>query len=309
MTHVLVLMGGTSAEREVSLVSGKACVEALSQAGYRVSALDVDGDIRHLVHQLSPAEGRPPDVVFNALHGSPGEDGSIQGLLDMLGLAYTHSGVMASAIAMDKAMARRVFQSIGLRCAEGRVCSIDELRRGDPMPRPYVVKPVRQGSSVGVHIVRAGGNEGPLDLSDWSFGDEALVERFIEGKELTVAVMGDRALAVTELRPVSGFYDYVAKYTDGHTQHIVPAQIPEPVAARAKEMALKAHQVLGCTGVTRADLRYDDRTNSPDGVYLLEINTQPGMTPLSLVPEQARYLGMDFPALVKWIVEDALCRR
>lgn len=309
MTHVLVLMGGTSAEREVSLISGQACAAALTQAGYRVSTLDVDGDVRHLVHQLAPAEGQPPDVVFNALHGSPGEDGSIQGLLDMLGLPYTHSGVMASAIAMDKAMARRVFQSAGLRCAEGRVCSVDELRRGDPMPRPYVVKPVRQGSSVGVHIVRAGGNEAPLDLRNWTFGAEALVERYIDGKELTVAVMGDRALAVTELWPVSGFYDYVAKYTEGHTVHVVPAQIPAPVAERAMAMALAAHQVLGCQGVSRADLRYDDSTNSPEGVYLLEINTQPGMTPLSLVPEQARHLGIEFPALVKWMVEDALCRR
>jgi len=308
MTHVMVLMGGTSAEREVSLVSGAACAEGLRQAGYRVSTLDV-GDVRHLVHQLAPAEGQPPDVVFNALHGSPGEDGTVQGLLEMIGLPYTHSGVMASAIAMDKAMARRIFIGAGLRCAEGRVCSVEELRRGDPMPRPYVVKPVRQGSSVGVHIVREGGNSGPLDLTGWPFGSEALVERYIEGKELTVAVMGDRALAVTELRPVSGFYDYVAKYTDGHTVHTVPAVIPAAVAERAKHLALSAHQLLGCRGVTRADLRYDDSANSPDGVYLLEINTQPGMTPLSLVPEQARYLGMDFPALVKWIVEDALCRR
>ena len=309
MTHVTVLMGGVSAEREVSLVSGKACAAALQQVGYRVSTIDVSADVRHLVHQLAPAEGQPPDVVFNALHGNPGEDGSIQGLLEMLGLPYTHSGIMASAIALDKVMARRIFQGAGLRCAEGRVCSVEELRRGDPMPRPYVVKPIREGSSVGVHIVRAGGNAAPLDLGNWGFGGNALVERFIEGRELTVAVMGDRALAVTELRPISGFYDYVAKYTEGHTVHIVPAPIPAAVAERAMHMALTAHQLLGCHGVTRADLRYDDRTNSPDGVYLLEINTQPGMTPLSLVPEQARHVGIEFPALVKWMVEDALCRR
>ncbi len=305
--HVAVLMGGFSAEREVSLVSGKACAEALRQAGYRVTAIDVKRDLRHLLDSLLPQGGEKPEVVFNALHGRFGEDGCVQGVLEIAGLPYTHSGVMASSIAMDKEMAKRVFEGAGLRMPEGKIVHRSVFESGHPMPQPYVVKPIAEGSSVGVIIVREGANISAPDMSGWSYGDHVMVERYIPGRELTVAVMGDKPLAVTELRPKRGFYDYDAKYTDGVTDHIVPADIPPAVTREAMRVALEAHRVLGCRGVSRCDFRFDDRQPGIDGLYLLEINTQPGMTPLSLVPEQAKHIGISFPALVSWMVEQALC--
>ncbi len=301
--RVAVLMGGRSAEREVSLVSGAACVEGLRQKGYDAFGVDVGTDMDDLLRALEPR----PDAVFNALHGRFGEDGRIQGLLDLLGLPYTHSGVLASALAMDKPLAKQVFAAVGLKSPEGKVLPVDALLKGDPFPRPYVAKPAAEGSSVGVRIVRNGDNLPPLGSEHWPFGSEVLVERYIPGRELTVAVMGERALGVTELRPHAGFYDYEAKYTAGKTDHLIPAPVPDAVAEAAKSMALAAHAVLGCRGVTRSDFRYDDSRPGVDGLYLLEINTQPGMTPLSLVPEQAAYCGISFPDLVAWMVENAAC--
>ena len=300
--HVAVLMGGWSAEREVSLVSGKACADALRQKGYAVSEIDVDRDIAVRLAELKP------DVCFNALHGRFGEDGRIQGLLDVMALPYTHSGALASALAMDKPISKRLFAEAGLRCAEGRVAHKEEVFAGDVLPRPYVVKPTNEGSSVGVHIVQEGDNGPPFEPSTWPFGDEVMVETYIPGRELTSTVMGHRALAVTELRPHEGFYDYEAKYTEGKTRHICPAELPRDVYDAVLEMAFTAHQTLGCRGVSRSDFRYDDANgDGADGVYLLEINTQPGMTALSLVPEQARACGIEFPDLVAWMVEDAQC--
>ncbi|MGE0153989.1 MAG: D-alanine--D-alanine ligase [Reyranellaceae bacterium] len=305
--HVAVLMGGFSAEREVSLVSGRACAEALREAGYRVTAIDVRRDLRLLLDSLLPPGGEKPEVVFNALHGRFGEDGCVQGVLEIAGLPYTHSGVLASAVAMDKEMAKRVFQGAGLRMPEGKVVHRSAFAKGHPMKQPYVVKPVSEGSSVGVVIVREGANIPAPDMAGWAYGDEVMVERYIPGRELTVAVMGDKPLAVTELRPRRGFYDYDAKYTDGITDHVVPAPVPDPVASEAKRVALEAHRLLGCRGVSRCDFRYDDGRPGVEGLYLLEINTQPGMTPLSLVPEQAKHIGISFPELVSWMVEQALC--
>jgi D-alanine-D-alanine ligase len=302
MKRVAVLMGGTSAEREVSMTSGRACMPALREAGYDAFAIDVGADIRALVAALDPA----PDAVFNALHGSNGEDGRVQGLLELLRIPYTHSGVLASAIAMDKTMAKTMFAAAGLRCPEGRLLCRNELRKGDPLPRPFVIKPNDEGSSVGVRIVLEGDNT-PLLPAEWPYGEAVLVEPYVPGHELTVAVMAGRPLAVTELRPHQGFYDYTAKYTDGKTDHLIPAPIPDLVAEAAMEMALIAHRTLGCRGVSRADLRWDDRRPGSDGLYLLEVNTQPGMTPLSLVPEQAAYCGIGFPELVGWMVENARC--
>ena len=286
MRKVAVLMGGWSPEREVSLVSGKACAEGLRECGHEVLEYDVKRDLRALIDFLRPVGGGGPDVVFNALHGKYGEDGCIQGVLEVLAVPYTHSGVLPSAIAMDKPMARHVFTSLGLRVAQGKVIERHALASGDPMPRPYVVKPIDQGSSVGVHIVREG-------------------EKFVPGRELTVAVMGDRAVAVTELRPRTRFYDYEAKYTDGITEHLVPAPIPEEVYELAKQWALTAHQALGCSGLTRADLRWDESRPGTSGLVILELNTQPGMTPLSLAPEQARWAGISWPELMTWMVDHA----
>ncbi len=302
--RVAVLHGGISAEREVSLVSGRDCGKALGEAGFAVEMIDVTEDVGALIKALTPA----PDAVFNALHGRWGEDGCVQGLLELLHIPYTHSGVMASALAMDKEMAKRVFLANGLRCAESVVATRDEILAADPLPRPYVVKPVAEGSSVGVRIVQEGDNEPPLGAEEaWQFSQQIMVERFVPGRELTVSVMGDRALAVTELKPKQGFYDYEAKYTEGKTVHEIPAELPEPVSEECLASALKAHRALGCRGVSRADFRYDD-TEAGDGqVYLLEVNTQPGMTPLSLVPEQAAHLGIGFPELCAWLVENATC--
>ncbi len=298
---VTVLMGGWSTEREVSLVSGAACADALRDCGYQVSCIDVKGNLRALMDGLEPA----PDVVFNALHGRYGEDGKIQGMLDILGLPYTHSGVLASALAMDKQIAKSVFAARGIPCPEGEVMPVAQVADHLEFEPPYVVKPNNEGSSVGVTIVRPGDNQNPAD--DWPFGEDVLVERFIPGRELTVAVLGDHALGVTELCPHDGFYDYEAKYTDGRTTHLCPAPIPESIARQAMDHAVAAHQALGCRGVSRADFRYDDTEEDPGKLYMLEVNTQPGMTPLSLVPEQAAHTGMDFGALVSWMVENATC--
>jgi D-alanine-D-alanine ligase len=298
--NVAVLMGGWSAEREVSLVSGRECAVALKQAGYGVTEIDVGRDIAAVLMRVKP------EVCFNALHGRVGEDGCIQGLLEIMGIPYTHSGVLASALAMDKPAAKLQFAGAGIRCTEGRVVGREEVLRGHPMPPPYVVKPTNEGSSVGVTIVTNGGvprfhNEG------WRYGDKVLVEKYVPGRELTVGVMGDRALAVTEIRPRHGFYDYTAKYTAGQAEHLVPAPIDKHAYAEALRLAKLAHDTLGCRGVSRADFRYDDTAGEPGGLYLLEVNTQPGMTPLSLVPEQAAHLGIEFPELCRWMVENARC--
>lgn len=302
--RVAVLMGGPSTEREVSLVSGRECAAGLRQAGYQVREIDVGHDLAALLEALAPR----PDVVFNALHGRWGEDGCIQGVLNLMQLPYTHSGLLASAVAMDKPMAKQLFAAAGLACPEGLIVHRDEVLAGDVMPRPYVIKPPNEGSSVGVRIVAAGMNEPPLSATSWQFGEMVLVERYVEGRELTVAVMGDRPLAVTEIKPQEGFYDYEAKYTEEHAaRHEVPAKLPKRVASKAMEIALKAHQVLGCRGISRADFRYDDTKGKPGQLFLLEVNTQPGMTPMSLVPEQAAHLGISFPELCAWLVENAQC--
>ena len=303
MTRILLLKGGRSTEREVSLVSGRECAAGLRQAGYEVVELDLREDLGALMRALDPK----PNLVFNALHGRFGEDGTIQGVLDWLGIPYTHSGLLASALAMDKTLAKRVFESAGLRCPAGHLVHRGAVEAGDVMARPYVVKPNNEGSSVGVHIVREGGNALPFAGIDWPFGNHVLVEPYIPGRELTVGVMGDRPLAVTELRPRQGFYDYTAKYTEGRTEHLIPAPIHPSIYEEALEAALAAHRVLGCRGVTRADFRYDDTKGEPGRLFLLEVNTQPGMTPLSLVPEQARHLGISFPELVRWIAEQSRC--
>lgn len=298
---VTVLMGGWSVERDVSLDSGAACATALEHCGYRVTCVDAPRDIQKLIAALTPA----PDVVFNALHGRYGEDGAIQGLLDIMAVPYTHSGVLASALAMNKQQAKTIFAAHGIPCPDGQVLKRAQLSGGDMPEPPYVVKPVNEGSSVGVHIIRAGDNRALLE--DWPYGCDALVEPYIPGRELTVAVMDDRALGVTELRPLQGFYDYEAKYTDGKTEHLCPAPIPDSVTEQAKSYAITAHKALGCRGVTRADFRYDDTEASPGALSMLEVNTQPGMTPLSLVPEQAAHAGVEFPQLVGWMVENATC--
>ncbi len=299
--RVAVLYGGWSSEREVSLVSGRDCAKALADSGYEVTLIDIEHDLTALIAVLDPA----PDVVFNALHGRHGEDGKIQGLLDILEIPYTHSGVLASALAMDKPMAKQLFAAAAIPCPDGRIVRREELVNGPVIDPPYVIKPVNEGSSVGVHIVREGDNRPPLD--DWPFGETVLVESYIPGRELTVAVMGDRALGVTELRPHEGFYDYAAKYEEGRTTHLCPAPIPDEISDLAMDYALRAHDALGCRGVSRSDFRYDDTRGEPGDLYMLEINTQPGMTPLSLVPEQAAYTGVSFAELVSWMVENAEC--
>ncbi len=301
--RVTVLMGGFSAEREVSLRSGAAVVAALGQAGYAASAIDVERDVARLVGAISASR---PDIVFNALHGRFGEDGRVQGMLDIMGIPYTHSGMLASALAMDKPAAKRLFADAGIPVPEGRVVGRAEAAAGDVLPRPYVLKPLNEGSSVGVHIVRAGDNANPLAGDDWPYGDQVLAERFIPGREITVAVMGDRALGATEITSNRGFYDYTAKYAPGGSRHLVPAPLAKHDYAEALRLAVLAHQTLGCRGVTRADLRFDD-TKVPGRFYLLEVNTQPGMTDVSLVPELAVHAGIGFPQLCAWMVENARC--
>ena len=296
--HVAVLMGGWSAEREVSLVSGAAVAKALKKTGYRVTPIDVQRDMGSLMTRLYPR----PDAVFNALHGRYGEDGCVQGLLNILDIPYTHSGLLASALAMDKPMAKRLFAAAGIPVAEHKIVRRDDVVRGDVMARPYVVKPLNEGSSVGVTIVLEGDNTPPFTDANWPFGEEVMVERFVPGKELTVAVMGDRALAVTEITTDRGFYDYDAKYSEGGSAHLVPAPLEPAVYDEVMRLSALAHEALGCRGVSRADLRYDGET-----VYLLEINTQPGMTHTSLVPEQAAHVGLSFEELVSWMVENVEC--
>jgi D-alanine-D-alanine ligase len=305
MTRVAVLYGGISAEREVSLASGAQVIAALRGAGYEVVPVLVGEDLRALIAALEPR----PDAVFNALHGRFGEDGVIQGVLDWLGIPYTHSGVRASALAMDKEAAKAVFAAAGLTVARGRMVDIAELEHHHPLPLPYVVKPANEGSSVGVEILRAGDNRRAGVAAAWRFGTRAMVEEFIPGRELTVGVMGERALAVTEILARAGaFYDYESKYAEGGSAHVVPAAIHPQAAAQALEMALAAHRALGCRGATRADFRYDDTEGEPGRLVLLEVNTQPGLTPTSLLPEQAAHCGVSFPQLCAWMVENAACR-
>jgi D-alanine-D-alanine ligase len=305
MKRIAVLFGGISAERNVSLRSGRLVMEALATAGFDVTPIDVGPDLAKLLDALRRAA---PDVVFNALHGRFGEDGTIQGVLDWLGLPYTHSGVRASAIAMDKAAARALFTAFGLPVATGRVVDIAELAAADPLPLPYVVKPVNEGSSVGVEIMHVGGNRRGEVARTWRFGQTALVEEFVPGREITVAVMGDRPLVVTEILPAQGFYDYEAKYADGGSRHVLPANISADATAEAMHVALAAHRALGCRGASRADFRFDDTQSEAGRLVLLEVNTQPGLTPTSLLPEQAAHVGIDFPGLCQWMVEQAACR-
>ncbi len=299
--HVAVLMGGFSAEREVSLVSGEACARALEERGYRVSRIDVGRDLPQRLLELKP------DCCFNALHGRMGEDGRVQGLLDLLGIPYTHSGVLASALAMDKPMAKRLFSSAGLRCPQGVETTPARLaREGAPIPPPFVVKPAAEGSSVGVVISFDGDLGAVLARNDLAPDARLLIERYVPGRELTCAVLGDRPLAVTEIVPKGGFYDYRAKYTEGLAQHILPAPLPKNIYDKVMDWALTAHRLLGCRGVSRSDFRFDPSLGE-DGLFILEVNTQPGMTPLSLVPEQAIFCGISFADLVVRLVEEATC--
>lgn len=307
--RITVLMGGLSSEREVSLASGRGVAEALASLGHDVSTLDAGTDLATLVAAL---DAQKPDVVFNALHGRFGEDGCIQGILDWMGLAYTHSGVRASATAMDKAAARAVFMAAGLPVAEGMVLDADTLAQADPLPPPYVVKPVSEGSSVGVSIIREGSNTRATIAREWAYGPRILVEAFIPGREITVGVLGDRALTVTDITPCGngeGFYDYTAKYAAGGSRHELPARIDSQTAAEAMRIAVEAHSALGCTGASRADFRLDDTQPGAPRLVLLEVNTQPGMTPTSLLPEQAAYCGISYAELCNWLVEQAACRR
>lgn len=294
-------MGGPSAEREVSLATGRGCADALRVAGFQVAEITLGPDDAALLPQRL-ADARP-DVVLNALHGRFGEDGCVQGLLDWLGYAYTHSGVLASALAMDKSRAKDAFRAAGLPVVDSVIATREEVRAGHVLPPPYVVKPNDEGSSVGVYIVRQGDNAAPL--SD-DMPARVMVETYAPGRELTTTVMGDRALAVTEII-TDGWYDYDAKYKTGGSRHVVPAAIPAEITDACLDYALRAHQALGCRGLTRTDFRWDE-ARGLDGLILLETNTQPGMTPTSLAPEQAAYAGIDFPSLCRWIVKDALCR-
>jgi len=299
--HVAVLLGGLSPERDVSLVSGAACAEALERLGARVSRIDAGRDLAQVLAALRP------DVVFNALHGAWGEDGCVQGVLETLGLPYTHCGLLASALAMDKAKAKAVLAAAGVEVPGGGLFDRFDAAKAHVMAPPYVVKPNAQGSSVGVFLVFEGANSPPQALTEpsWTFGDQVMIEPYVAGLELAVGVMDGKAMTVTEIVPTTGFYDYAAKYGEGGSRHVVPAQIPPAVAQRAMRQAELAHAALGCRGVTRSDLRYDD---VKDILALLEVNTQPGMTPTSLVPEQAAHLGIGFDELVAWMVEDAYGR-
>jgi D-alanine-D-alanine ligase len=305
--HVAVLMGGWSAEREVSLNSGTACAEALEGEGYRVTRIDVD---RKLPERLREIE---PDVCFNALHGRGGEDGVVQGILETLEIPYSHSGVLASALAMDKAKTKLVLADAGIPVAEHLIVPRLEAAKAHAMPPPYVVKPVAEGSSDGVFIIREDHAHPPQELTsaDWAFAEEVMVERYVAGRELTCAVMGDRALGVIEILPAEGlaFYDYQAKYAQGGSRHILPAEISPNIYELVQKLSLKAHQALGCRGVSRADFRFDDRPEGTGELVCLEVNTQPGMTATSLVPELASHSGLTFGELVRWIVEDASCNR
>ena len=302
--HVVVLMGGWSAEREVSLMSGRGVAEALRGNGWsNVTELDMRHDVALRLDELKP------DIVFNALHGTPGEDGTVQGMMDLMGLRYTHSGLETSVIAIDKELTKMVLVPRGIRMPAGRIVESESLFREDPIARPYVLKPVNEGSSVGVAIVTEGGNYGSPIGRDvpgpWSDFDRLLAEPFIKGRELTVAVLGDQAMGVTELKPKAGFYDYAAKYTDGLTEHVCPAQVPDSIAAAMMDMALNAHRYLGCRGASRSDFRWDDEQGE-NGIYLLEVYTLPGMTALSLVPEQAKQNGISYAELAETLIAEAL---
>ncbi len=305
-THVAVLLGGFSSERPVSLSSGNACADALEAVGYKVSRIDVDRDVSRVLSDLRP------DVVFNALHGPFGEDGTVQGVLEYLQIPYTHSGVLASALAMDKEKAKLVAGAAGVPVAEARVMNRFDIKSEHPIAPPYVVKPVCEGSSFGVVIVKEDRPNPPQILSsdDWKYGDRVMVERFVHGRELTCTVMGDTPLAVTEIIPVgSQFYDYESKYAEGGSKHQYPAKILPNIYQKIQTLALKAHQAIGCRGVSRSDFRFDDRHSESGEVVWLEVNTQPGMTPTSLVPEVAAHAGLEFGDLMKWMVEDASCLR
>lgn len=301
MKHVAVLMGGWSAEREISLRSGKACADALERSGYQVSRIDVDRDV------AATLRARKPDVALNVLHGRPGEDGTLQGMLEVLGIPYSHSGVLASALAMKKDIAKSVLNSAGVPVPGGMVAARKEAAKRHLLPPPYVIKPVAEGSSVGVFIVRKDHKHPPQELTraDWAFGDQILVEPYIPGKELTCAVMGDLALGVIEIVPTVKFYDYEAKYAPGGSKHLLPAPIAADVYREVQRLALAAHRALGCRGVTRSDFRFDDSLGAAKGLFCLEVNTQPGMTETSLVPELAAHAGISFEDLVKWMVKDA----
>lgn len=301
--HVAVLMGGWSAERPVSLMSGEGVAKALESRGHQVTRIDMGHDVAARLAEAAP------DVVFNALHGVPGEDGTVQGMMDLMGLRYTHSGLATSVIAIDKQLTKQTLVPHGIPMPGGQIVESESLYQADPIPRPYVLKPVNEGSSVGVAIVTSEGNYGTPIGRDvegpWKHFDQLLAEPYIRGRELTCAVLADQALLVTELRPKSGFYDFDAKYTDGMTDHICPADIPDEITEACKALALQSHRLLGCKGTSRSDFRWDDNQGA-EGLFLLEVNTQPGMTPLSLVPEQAAKLGIDYAELVERIVEEAL---
>ena len=299
-SRVAVLKGGWSAEREVSLVSGRECAKALREAGYDVVEIDAG---RNVADQIRDAA---PDVVFNALHGRWGEDGCVQGILEVLGIPYTHSGVLASSLAMDKERSKGVFAANGIPVMESRLACRAEVEGSHPMEPPYVVKPYNEGSSVGIYIVQEGAN-GPAKLDDRA-PDVLMVEKFAPGRELTCSVMGDRALTVTDIVSNTGWYDYEAKYSDGGSHHVVPADLPAEIFDACMDYALRCHQALGCRGVSRTDLRWDE-TRGLDGLIVLETNTQPGMTPTSLSPEQAAHLGISFADFCAWMVEDASCDR
>ncbi len=303
--HVAVLMGGWSAEREISLRSGKACGEALSRLGYQVTRIDVGRDIAAVLATVKP------DAALNVLHGRPGEDGTLQGILEILAIPYTHSGVMASAVAMQKEVAKTLFRAAGVPVADAIVASRFEVAKRHMLPPPYVIKPLAEGSSVGVFIIGADHRHPPQELTrhDWPYGELLMVENYIPGKELTCAVRGDEALGVIEIVPTVRFYDYEAKYAPGGSKHLLPAQISPFVYQEVRRLALAAHRALGCRGVSRADFRYDDRTDRPGGIFCLEVNTQPGMTETSLVPELAAHAGITFDELVQWMIEDASLNR
>ncbi|HEY7999459.1 MAG TPA: D-alanine--D-alanine ligase [Pseudolabrys sp.] len=305
MKHVAVLMGGWSAERDVSLRSGKACADAAERAGFRVSRLDVDRDVAAKLREIKP------DAALNVLHGRPGEDGTLQGLLEILGIPYSHSGVLASALAMQKDIAKTVLKAAGVPVPGGLVVSRAEAAKKHLLPPPYVIKPVAEGSSVGVFIVREDLKHPPQELTrpDWNFGDRVLVEPYIPGKELTCAVMGDHSLGVIEIVAATKFYDYEAKYAPGGSKHLLPAPVPAEIYEECRRLSLLAHRALGCRGVTRADFRYDDSLAGTKGLACLEVNTQPGMTEVSLVPELATHAGIGFDDLVRWMIEDASLNR